>query len=97
MEVLIQYKELISIVIVAIIEIVVLLIAKKRPQIVDSSLLAHLCDWILEAEDKFKVGSDKMQYVLDHAKVYLGEQYVELQIRNLVEHLLTMPEKKGKK
>ena len=98
MEILIQYKEIFSIAVVAIIEIIVFLVFKKNPKVIDNSLVTHLCDWIFIAEDKFKVGEDKMQYVLSEAKKYLGdEQFIESDIRKMVEFLLTLPEKKGKK
>ena len=44
----------------------------------------------------FKIGEEKMNYVLEEAKKYLGEKYVEKDIRTAVEYLLVLPEKKGK-
>lgn len=73
---------------------VILFILKKRPQVVDNSFISLICQWILEAEVKFKVGSDKMCYVLDQAKLYLKDNYRETEIKNIVEYLLTLPEKK---
>lgn len=93
---LVQYKELISIIVVAIIEVCLLLFARRRPEIIDNSLVSHLAEWILEAEKKFRVGSDKMVYVLEKAKVYLGDSYIESQVRKLVEYILEIPEKKVK-
>ena len=95
-EILTQYKELISIVGVAIIEIIVLLIAKKRPQVIDNSLLFQLSRWVLEAEKQFRIGADKMNFVLKRAKEYLGDDYVESDVRKVVEYILTIPEKKVK-
>lgn len=95
-EILTQYKELISIIAVAIVEIVVLLIAKKRPKVIDNSFVTKLCDWIIAAEDKFRNGSDKMIYVLEQAKTYLGDEFVESDVKKMVEYILTIPEKKVK-
>lgn len=93
---LIQYKELISIIAVAIIEVCLLLFARRRPEIIDNSLVQHLTQWIIQAENKFRNGSDKMAYVLEKAKVYLGDDYIESQVRYMVEFLLEVPEKKKK-
>lgn len=97
MEVLIQYKEIIAIVIAFIFEVIILLVFKKRPEVVDNSLLAKLSDWILEAEDKFKAGRDKLDYVCQKAQLYLGDKYIENDVVKIIEYLLTLPEKKGKK
>lgn len=96
MEILIQYKEIISIAIGVLLEIIVFLVFKKNPKVIDNSLVTHLCDWIAQAEAKFKVGSDKLNYVLEEAKKYLGDSFIEKDIRNMVEQILTLPEKKGK-
>lgn len=97
MEVLLQYKDLIAIGLAAIIEIVIFLVFKKRPEVVDNSFVVHLCQWIDIAEHKFKNGEDKMQFVLDESKNYLGEKFIKDDVKNMVEYLLTLPEKKGKK
>ena len=76
---------------------VLILILKKRPQVIDTSLLASLSQFILEAESRFKVGTEKMQYVLQCANALLGDKFVEKDIRDLVEYLLTLPQKKGAK
>lgn len=76
-------------------ELILMLVAKKRPEVVDNSFLSKLSVWILEAEDKFQVGSDKLNYVLGRAKAYLGDMYVEKDCKALIEYLLTLPEKKG--
>lgn len=79
-----------------IIDIVLALIFKKRPQVIDNSFLTHLCNWILEAENKFKIGSDKKNYVLDQARQYLGDKFSERDVSLMIEYLLTVPEKKEK-
>lgn len=97
MEFFLQYKEIFSILLVGIVEVVILLICKKRPQVVDNSFLANISNWILEAEAKFKLGSDKLRYVLDKSKNYLGENFVENDVKALIEYVLTIPEKKEKR
>lgn len=77
-------------------ELILMLVFKKRPEVIDNSLLMHLCSWILQAESRFKIGEEKMNYVLEEAKKYLGEKYVEKDVRTAVEYLLVLPEKKGK-
>lgn len=97
MEFLVQYKEIISIILAFILQVIIFLVFKKNPKVIDNSFITHLCDWIKLAEGKFKSGSDKMSYVLNEAKKYLGdENFYEKDVRNIVEYILELPEKKGK-
>ncbi len=96
MDFLIQYKELITVLGAFVIEVVVFLVFKKRPKIVDNSFITHLCGWIKEAESKYKVGSDKMNYVLEKSKDYLGDNFIKNEVKSMVEYILTVPEKKEK-
>ena len=57
MEILIQYKEVIAVALAFILEVICILLFKKRPKIVDNSILFHLCDWIMQAELEYKKGS----------------------------------------
>lgn len=95
-EFLTQYKDVFCILGVAIVQVIILVLSKKRPQIVDNSFVVSLCDFIREAEEKFRIGSDKMNYVLDKSKDYLEDSYNESQVKKMVEYILTLPEKKGK-
>lgn len=79
-----------------VLEFVILLITKKRPEVIDNSLLIRLCEWINKAEATLKLGPAKMSYVLNEARQYLGDKYVEKDVRKLVEYILTLPEKKEK-
>ena len=79
------------------IELILLLVFKKRPQINVQGFLESLCDWISQAEKSYSVGTDKMDYVLKCAKVYLSDMYDEKQVRSIVEWILTLPEKKKEK
>ena len=81
--------------VVGILEFIFVLIFKRRPKIVVSGLLFELACLIEEAEAKYKDGIDKIHYVLENAKALCGDAYDETQIRNIVEWLLTLPEKKG--
>lgn len=78
-------------------ELILLLIFKKRPQINFRGFLESICGWILQAENKFTVGSEKMSYVLACARTYLGEFYDEKSVRAIVEYVLTLPQKKKEK
>lgn len=89
------YWQYISAGLLLIIEVVIIFV-KKRPQIVDNSFISQLCAWIEEAEKTYKVGSDKMVYVLEKAKSYLGSSYKESDVRYFVEWILTLPQKKEK-
>lgn len=75
---------------------VILFILKKRPEVVDNSFITLLTQWILEAEKRFKVGSEKMDFVLQQAAQYLGDKFNKKEVKTLVEYLLTLPEKKEK-
>lgn len=79
-----------------IVELVLILVFKKRPAIIDNSFLVRLCEWIAIAEKKFVLGSDKLAFVLEEAKKYLGDKYSEKDVKTLVEYVLTLPEKKEK-
>lgn len=79
-----------------IVELVLILVFKKRPAIIDNSFLVRLCEWIAIAEKKFCLGSDKLAFVLEEAKKYLGDKYSEKDVKTLVEYVLTLPEKKEK-
>lgn len=79
-----------------VIDLILVLVFKKRPQVVDNSFITHLITWIQEAEVKFKVGSDKKEYVLDQAEKYLGDKFSSRDVGLMIEYLLTVPEKKEK-
>lgn len=81
---------------IALLEILFVILFKRRPAIVDNSFVSRLSTWILEAENKYVQGAEKLSYVLSEAKKYLGEAYIENDVKKLVEYLLTLPEKKGK-
>lgn len=81
----------------ALIELVILLVFKKRPKVIDNSILLKVAEWIEEAEVQFRQGKDKLDYVCQKAANYLGDLYSEKDIVSLVEWLLTLPEKKGGK
>lgn len=78
------------------IDLILVLVFKKRPQVVDNSFITHLCSWILEAEKKYRNGADKKKYVLECASQYLGEKFSEKEVSLMIEYLLTVPEKKEK-
>lgn len=86
--------KVIAILAAIVIEIIVVLFFKKRPTIVDTSLVSKVAQWIQEAEQLYSVGSDKLNYVLMKARVHLGELFDENSITKLVEWLLTLPQKK---
>lgn len=77
-----------------ILELILLIVLKKRPEVVDTSLFADLVEWIYIAESRFKIGEEKMAFVLDQAKEHLKERYVEKDVRELVEFILSLPQKK---
>lgn len=89
--------KLIAIIGAILVELVIILVFKKRPEVIDNSFLIRLCLWIEEAEKKFVAGTDKLDYVLSAAKNYLGEKFSEKDVRNMIEYVLTLPEKKGVK
>lgn len=80
------------------IELILFLVFKKRPTILDTSFFADLCRFVEEAEKKYGAdsGVNKMKYVLLCAKEEFGEYYNEQRIREVVEWILTLPEKKEK-
>lgn len=82
---------------IGLIELILLIVLKRKPQVNYVGLISYLCDRILEAEKKYTVGSEKMLYVLQCTKSYLGEMYDEKVVRQCVEYLLTLPEKKKEK
>ena len=77
-----------------IIEIVLLLVFKRRPQLIDNSILYHLSVWIQEAEVRFVSGSEKLDYVVSKAKDYLGDKFNRENVISLVEYVLSLPQKK---
>ncbi len=97
MDFLIENWKWIATLAIGLIELVLLLVFKRKPQIKYVGLVSYLCDRILEAEKRYTFGSEKMLYVLQCAKSYLGEMYDEKTVRNVVEYLLTLPEKKKEK
>ena len=78
-----------------ILELILLIVLKKRPEVIDTSLFADLVEWIYIAESRFKIGDEKMAYVLEQAKERLKERFVEKDVRELVEFILSLPQKKG--
>lgn len=88
------YREIISLVLL-VFQTVLLLIAKKNPKVIDNSLIVRLCNWIREAEGIYVNGSDKFDYVINKAREELGESFVYSEISNLIEWILSLPEKKG--
>lgn len=93
---LIQYKELLTLALAVVVQLVLFLVFKRRPKVIDNSIVTKLCIWILNAETKFRHGKDKLAFVLDEAKKYLGDDYVESDVKKLVEYILTIPQKKEK-
>ena len=93
-EFLTEHWQFIVVCVAGLTEFILMIVLKKRPQIVDNSIMVRLAEWILYAEQHFVIGSDKMKYVLGEASKYLGDKYVEKDIRNAVEYLLLLPEKK---
>ena len=89
--------KLIAIIGSIVIELILILVFKKRPEVIDNSFLVRLCEWIAIAEKKFILGSDKLAYVLEEARKYLGDRYTEKDVKTMVEYILTLPEKKEKK
>lgn len=77
-----------------IVEIVLLLVFKRRPQIIDNSFLFKLSIWIQEAEVKFSDGQLKLEYVLRLAEEYLGANFNRKSVISLVEYVLSLPQKK---
>lgn len=90
-----QYWSFISFGILFLCELILFFI-KKRPQVIDNSFFVKLSDWILKAESIYKSGEDKMSFVLCMAKEYLGNKFVEKDVRAMVESILTIPQKKEK-
>lgn len=89
-----QYGQYIWLGLVLVLDLL-LLILKKRPQVIDNSLIAKIIPLVAQAEEKFVSGEDKLQYVLNGVRAYLGDYYKENEARYLVELLLTLPQKKG--
>ena len=79
-----------------IIEVIILLFTKKRPQIVDNSFLFNCSEWVLAAEKMSVSGEEKMSFVLSKAKDYLEDNFNEKAVREIVEWILSLPEKKEK-
>lgn len=96
-EFLINNWKLIVILAAILVELVLLLVFKRKPQILDNSLIFDLCTWISEAEKLYPSGTDKLNYVLVKARIRLGDLFDEKAITNIIEWLLTLPEKKEKK
>lgn len=76
-------------------ETILLLVFKRRPTYIDNSILYKVFEWVMFAEKKFKVGSDKLNYVLSEAEKYLGDTYNRAAVTALVEFVLSSPQKKG--
>ena len=96
LEFLTENWKLIAIIGCIVIEAIILLIAKKRPEVVDNSILVRICEWVDLAEKKFLKGEDKLSFVLEEAKKYLGDKFVQKDVISMVEYVLTLPEKKEK-
>lgn len=88
-----EYKEVILSSLCVVFSLLCFLL-KRRPQVNFNGLLNSITHWIYEAEQKFRIGSDKMNYVLDHAKVALGDSFDESSVRSIVEWILELPQKK---
>ena len=95
-EFLTENWKLIAILGAILVELILLLIFKKRPEIIDHSFYIKASEWILEAEKSFDKGADKLKYVLQCAKQYLGSNYSEAAVKEIVEWILTIPQKKEK-
>lgn len=78
-----------------IIEAILLVVVKRHPVIKDNSIFTKLMTWIDEAEQKFRLGSDKKLYVMSLAKDYLGEDFDEKVVSDVIEYILRLPQKKG--
>ena len=97
MEFLVEnWKWLVSILLI-IVETVLVIVLKKRPQLKDNSLIANLMIWIDAAEKQFKLGTNKKDYVIAQAKDYLGDDFDEKTVSYLIEEILSLPQKKEKK
>lgn len=77
-------------------EIILVLVVKKRPKIIDNSFLFRCAEWINEAENIYQDGKEKLAYVLSKAKEYLADNYNEKSVTEIIEWILTIPQKKEK-
>lgn len=77
------------------------ILLKKRPvnTTVDNSLIAHLVSWVIDAERLYGPGhgDEKLKFVIEKARLYLGDLFNEKDITAMVEFILSSPEKKEKK
>lgn len=98
-EFLTENWKLIAILGAILVELVLLLVFKKRPQnnIIDNGFLMEVCKWIEEAECAYETGPEKLAFVLSKARMYLGSRYDEEVVSDIVEWVLTLPEKKEKR
>lgn len=94
MEFLIENWRFFVMVACVICEIILLLVFKRQPKIIDNSILYQLSVWIYEAETRFKLGSEKLEYVVSKAEQYLGENFNRKSVVSLVEYILSLPQKK---
>lgn len=95
MDFLVENWKLIVVLAAIIIDLVLVLIFKRRPTIVDTSIVYRVAEWIEYAEKHYQVGEAKLFYVLKQAQSYLGDNYDEHQVTQLVEWILSLPQKKG--
>lgn len=76
------------------------ILLKKRPvnTTVDNSLIAHLVSWVIDAESLYGSGhgDEKLKFVIEKARLYLGDLFNEKDITKMVEFILSSPEKKEK-
>lgn len=90
---IVNHWKVIALAVVVLLEIVILIL-KKPTKILDNSFIAAVAGWIEEAEHQFVKGEDKLNYVLEKASAYLGDAYDRTAVKNVVEWLLTLPQKK---
>lgn len=82
--------------VISLVSLILTLCVKKNPKIIDNSIYRKLVLWIEEAEKRFKIGEEKKSYVMDKAQAELGEGYNASVISDLIELILSLPQKKEK-
>ena len=83
------------------VEFLVLLIFKKRPKIVDSSIYPEIIAYVQEAEQVYGsgYGKEKLIYVCKKIAQYRGISDIVAMVcyRSFIENVLNTPQKKGGK
>lgn len=83
---------------VLVLQLLILFIKRRKPEIMGDGILDAVEHLVLEAEKLFGkgVGEDKLEYVVRHVQKMYPTASAEA-IKNRVEYLLTLPQKKGVK